>query len=157
MWLEDAGQGWLTLANDAPETLDAETLARAWASGFRPAGKAPAAAAWACRLPAAPQWLWVGIVLSLREACFAQLRTSTPITPESARLSAGLVCVIGCQKIQHLCGRVFKFLRFPWYFLKRTPTIKYVHPRPDGCAGLVLAPWRDSMDIPAWQPPAIPR
>jgi two-component system sensor histidine kinase QseC len=28
VWLEDAGQGWLTLANDAPETLDAETLAR---------------------------------------------------------------------------------------------------------------------------------
>lgn len=39
VWLEDAGNGWLTLANEAPDTLDAATLARLGERFFRPAGQ----------------------------------------------------------------------------------------------------------------------
>jgi two-component system sensor histidine kinase QseC len=79
VWLEDAGQGWLTLANDAPETLDAETLARLGERFFRPAGQSASGSGLGLSIARrAARLCGLELSLSLRDGVFrAHLRTST--------------------------------------------------------------------------------
>ena len=76
VWLEDAGQGWLTLANDAPETLDAETLARLGERFFRPAGQSASGSGLGLSIARrAARLCGLELSLSLRDGVFrAQLR-----------------------------------------------------------------------------------
>jgi two-component system sensor histidine kinase QseC len=77
VWLEDAGEGWLVLANNAPDGLDADALARLGERFFRPAGQ-----------QASGSGLGLSIARRAASLCGLQLTLSLKDGVFRARLSA---------------------------------------------------------------------
>ncbi len=84
VWLEDAGEGWLVLANNAPDGLDAEALARLGERFFRPAGQQASGSGLGLSIARrAASLCGLQLVLSLEDGVFRARLSAASQTPRS--------------------------------------------------------------------------